>query len=1600
MTKMLPKDAAWPSSFMIPAYVASASAVLLALQLVALYKPVQRLWARIIYRASGLFATTISDEDHDLPTEGFFTERKTFISQHGGNVIYAYKFARFIGCLLLLGMSLATLTVEGEEDRMLGGKYLSGKDHGKSISFYGSSSLTSLIKVYAALLGLVSVGARPRWSRIVSTHLATLLLATFAVFAYRDLYPLLTFTKQPKDMREGWILWVKVVVLTLIGVVFPMISPRQYIPFDPMDPAEVPHPEQTSSWLSMLLYIWEDPVVFLASRTPHLSHEQLPALADQDRAKNLVTKSFLHLDPFSGGKRRHVFFGLMKIYRAEFVILALMITIYAFAIVASPIGINHLLLYLETGGEGAIVRPWVWIAWLFLGPTVGSLALQWYIFVTTRILVRTEGILTQLVFNHSLRIRIKAGTPDDESTWGNSTASSYPDNASISGYAKLPAEESPYDSDDETIKPSSASFASSKETKHDVTDMKYPHEDDDITDKAKPTADNLVGKINNLVTTDLNNITEGRDVLFVILYIPLQVALCIWFLYDVLGWSALVGLVVMILLFPIPGHVAQKIQTVQIRKMHKTDARVQTVTETMNVLRMVKLFGWENKMDKKITEKREKELVWTWKQKLLELVNNNLNFVIPLCTMLASYTTYTLIMGQNLSASKVFSSMSIFDILRDQLHAVFFNVPKLIQGERPRYNSKPPVETELLDSFTQAEEDRARWFAQEDEGSDAIGFRNAVFSWSNESSGVLTPSNRMFDLRSLTSSKRKFKLRIDDEILFLRGRINLIVGATGSGKTSMLMALLGEMHFIPSDPTSWFCLPRKGGVAYAAQESWVQNETIRDNIIFGAPYDEARYKKVLHQCALERDLTLFDAGDRTEVGEKGLTLSGGQKARITLARAIYSSAQILLLDDILAALDVHTSKWIVDKCLGGDLVRGRTVILVTHNVAMASAVAHFMVSLGSNGRVISQGPISGMSSDSGIPAAEVPQQKEMSEEAEVFDSPQEVKAQVKEDGKLVMAEEILEGHVSWSAFKLYLASMGGQYSFLFWVAFLGLMVLTQLVNSVQTWFLGYWASQYELHPASEVNVQYYLAVYTLLLVLVSFAYSVGYALYYYGSMRASRTIHKKLVESVLGTTLRWLDTTPTSRVITRCTQDIRAIDGPFAQGIGMVVEVSLTMLVKLGAVVVTTPLIFIPGVIIGVFGAFLGRVYMKAQLSVKREMSNAKAPVSGHFGAAIAGLTSIRAYGAQESFKRESLVRIDRYTKSARMFYNLNRWVSVRIDAAGALFSSGLAAYLVYGRGAAQASNIGFSLNMAVGFSSMILWWVRMLNEVEVNGNSLERIDSYLKIEQEPKPSEGGEPPAYWPSRGDLRVDGLSARYSSDGPKVLHDLSFHIAPGERVGVVGRTGSGKSSLTLSLLRCIFTDGDVYFDGIPTSSLNLETLRSNVTIIPQVPELLTGTLRQNLDPFDQHDDATLNDGLRSAGLFAVQDESDDSRLTLDSSISSGGANLSVGQRQILALARAMVRKSKLLILDEATSAIDYKTDSAIQSSLRRGLRDVTQIIIAHRLHTIIDADKIMVLDAGKLVEFGSPKELLQNERGVLRALVDESGDKDALYTLAAG
>ncbi|KAJ7082396.1 P-loop containing nucleoside triphosphate hydrolase protein [Mycena belliarum] len=1329
----------------------------------------------------------------------------------------------------------------------------------------------------------------------ISLHLNCLLAIAFGVLFYRDIFPLATYTWPVEDAAEGPLLAGKLILLTFAAIILPLVTPRTYTPVDPQNPMPEPNAEQTASLLSLIMFSFLDPLVWTAYKAPQLPFEAFPPLADTDDARNLRTQAFPNIDPFSGARRRHLFFGILKTYRKEYDMIIPLLIGYNLSTFAAPLGINRVLAYLESDTPSeSTVRPIVWILWLALGPLSGSVMYALYYSLSLRTLLRLEGVLSALIFEHALRVRVKAQTAADDT----------------------PAA---------------------------------------VAEGARSSID--TGKIANLATSDLRNVVNSVDLMMLLFGVPLKLVLGITFLCVVLGWSSIVGLVILLVLTPVSVFTTRLQHRIRKSLSRAGDARVGAISETMNALRMVKLFAWEGKMLARVNEKRETELGWIWRREILQLVADVFSNLIPVLAMLA---TYTVVMKQELRPSIVFSTVPIFNMLRIQLGDINWRIIQFVDAKVSLDRIDDFLhKTELLDSF--AEDERTTMPDGEE-----IGFRDATFRWSNDGNGLATPPDY------------QFALRIKGELLFKRGCINLIVGPTG------------EMHFIPSAPGSTYNLPRGGGVAYAAQESWILNQTIRENILFRSDYDEARYKKVLSQCALERDLELFEAGDRTEVGEKGLTLSGGQKARCTLARAIYSSAEILLLDDVLAALDVHTSKWIVEKCLAGDLVQGRTVILVSHNVALVAPIAEFTVAVGLNGRILSQGSVKDALQRSAVLADEARADLEVLEQAAEGQSADLAPKSETAEGKLILAEEVQLGRVKWSAVALYLSGLGGVG---FYAIFLSFTVLSKLAEIAETWYLGYFASLYETSAPGTVPVSYHMGVYGLIILLDTVTRSYATVMFSYAVLRASRGIHRKLLEAILGTTLRWLDTTPASRVIARFTTDISAVDGSIIKVSVAFILCTISILSAFGAVVLFTPLFSVPGVFAAVIGGALGQVFIKAQLSVKRETSNAKAPVLGHMDAAIAGLTSIRAYGAQGPFIEESLRRVNKYTRAARTLANLDRWIGVRLAAISNVLAAMLATYLVYFH-KERSNNVGFSLSMAANFSGQIFLWVRLWNKVQIEGYciehiaiSLERIQQFIEIEQETKPTALGRPPAHWPRSGELVVERLSARYSG-GPKVLHDISFRVNSGER-----------SSLTLALLRCIQTEGTVYFDGISTSSINLDALRSKITIIPQMPELLSGTLRHNLDPFEQYDDSALNDSLRAAGLFSLQHEMEEGQLMLDSLISSGGQNLSVGQRQIIALARAILRDSKLLILDEATSAIDYKTDSTIQTSLRTALKpDVTVITIAHRLQTILDYDKILLLDEGRIIEFDAPENLLKDPKGHLRALVDASGDKGMLYAMA--
>ncbi|WVQ79115.1 hypothetical protein IAT38_001210 [Cryptococcus sp. DSM 104549] len=1644
------------SLFLFPLFVATSLALLLlTLILPKLFFLLRKLYTTYISKRS-YQPIQLDDDDVDaeaeaeaeaealvppptpvvMPSGGLLADFRAHVRsmREYGSVLFGLEVLRTLCLGALLGLSIyATIQAESPAEKALGGldldmdgtvdaskhwggkkKKKKGKHHKSTVDDYSSLEWgefgVSGFYVYTLVFSLLLLTLRPATPlrRHLITHLDTLLFLGWAVYAYRDFFPLLTFHLDPADIANA-ITWSRLAILTLAAVVLPLIRPRTYVPADPANPTppEEVHPEQTAPWLFYVFYEYMTGLVWKAWRTPALPFEELHPLADYDHAEFLYNKYMGELDPIrrraKGLKDRSLLIGLAIVFKREILIVCSVLSISAIVELSGSIGINQLLDYLEKDGKGHKYRPIVWIAFLFLGPTLGSLTIQFYIYTATRVLVRCEALLTQLLFDHALRLRMKDVVDDErvKAEQDEEAAAAAADAPLITveeiiDHAPGAPEElrdgSEAGTEGTSSSPSAAGKAPASGETTEVGSANGSDKDKATTDRKaaadkeanKAKGQGLAGKINVLMASDIESITEGRDIFLIVVYTPIQFALCVVILYKILSWSALIGMVTMVLTLPLPGLLTKLNAQVQNKRMLASDSRVDTITESINALRIIKMFGWEDRIKQRISAKREDELTLIWQRRMVNLATTLLNTVLPVLTMSVTFAIYTLVQKQQLTAAKVFTSMTVFELLKNAFGMCFYLANEAVTAwvSIGRLN-KFLHESEMIDEYSDAKMATIRSPEElEAESEGLIRVHDATFTWDTSPSDF---------------PDEDFKLRIED-VTFAKGKINLITGPTGSGKSSLLKALIGELHF-EQKQGAFFHLPREGGVSYAAQESWCMSDSVRDNILFGEPYEESRYRKVVSACGLEPDLKLFDDGDRTEVGEKGITLSGGQKARLTLARAIYSKTAVVLLDDIFSALDTLTSRWIIDNLLRGDLVKDRTILLITHHVHLAAPVAEFIITLNENGSVHSQGRVDeGALSDDELEEAEQAEQKEVQEAGADLTKPEEAKTAA----KLVQAEEKSEGRISRKALFAFFSTFGGP---VFWSLYFGLLIGGQAMSSFETYWLGRWARAYEMTDPRQVSVAYYLGLYFAFVVIGLIALAASAVIFYIGAVKASREMHKRLVDSIFGAYMRFLDATPVGRIISRFTKDMKSIDGQFTETFANVVDVTVGLVLKLLVVVSLVPLFSIPAIFIGLLGGFLGEMYIHGQLSVKREMSNSKSPLFSHFSAAFNGIVSIRAYGAQTKLRAEAQRKADKYTRAATAFpksdgqkltiplsYNLNRWVTVRLDMLGGLFAASLAAFLIYGP-RLDASTSGFALSQAISFSSMILWWVRMVNEMEVQGNSVERIQDYLIIPQEPTYAANKQPPAAWPTSGEIVLDNLSAKYSVDGPTVLDNLELKIASGEKIGIVGRTGSGKSTLALALLRMLPTTGRVLIDGVDTGKINLHALRSNVTIIPQDPILLSGSLRFNLDPFGEHDDAVLNDALQSSGLGATRNPSSSGgsgsttpqRLSLDTQIAAGGGNLSQGQRQLVALARALVRSSKVLILDEATASVDFDTDTLIQKSIRSLPSSCTVLTVAHRLSTVMDYDKILVLGAGKVLEFDSPEALKSKRDSYFAKLV---------------
>ncbi|KAI9305402.1 hypothetical protein BJ944DRAFT_239688 [Cunninghamella echinulata] len=1131
---------------------------------------------------------------------------------------------------------------------------------------------------------------------------------------------------------------------------------------------------------------------------------------------------------------------------------------------------------------------------------------------------------------------------------------------------------------------------------------------------------------NNLVSIDAQKVNEAMASLYYIYSLPVQAIFCVLFLYKLLGVSALYGVLVMVLSQFVLFYLILQYRKVHQKCMGFTDKRIKLTNELLNGIRIIKFFAWEEEFRKKVLTARDLELKAKKPRFFKAILLRSSSECIPILIILVVFYVYT--DTNTLTASTAFTAIALFNILK----GVFEELPLLISN-----NIQAMVSLRRLERLLNEEEVDINHSNYDDDGGDNdevdnlqdsalntnttsamisakkaattikfIGFvDNASFSW-------VKPT--MDDRNNVISNPHIQKLNLS----FPLNKFSIICGPTGSGKSTLIASLLGETSCLSGRAI----LPRKlltnnkstngtiCNVAYVAQTSWIQNKTIKENILFGQPYDAERYNKILYMAALTGDLKILENGDSTEIGEKGINLSGGQKQRVAIARAIYSQADIIILDDCLSAVDTYAAKHIYQHCLMGEYMKNKTVILVTNHVGFCIQRADYIVYL-KDGQVLSAGTPNDvicagvLDKENYHLCVENEPELEIEQITMIPLSANTAKENDINQVKLIKDENREEGNVQYSIYQSYMEVTWGYF---FWIVVIISSCGSQCLMFSQDYWIKLWVSAYKssdyyyyqlkskdnANTANNINASYYVGVYFAISVATIVLMALRLIFTFIGSIRALRSYHQKLLDSILDATVRFFDTTPLGRIVNRFSSDMETLDQSIIVELLLLLYSMIICIFIVLLVATMTPLFIIFAAVLAIIFWFIGRYYIRTSRDLKRLKSVSKTPIYAQLSETIHGITTIRAFA--------------------------------RIELLGGLIGFFTGILFIFAKSSSVDVGLAaLSLAYTLIFTRHMLWVVCRCGTCEINFVCLERIEEYINtIESENKalltlqpsntidnnneqqliysPSSSQWPPCY----GNVNVKNLTVRYAPELPPVLHDISFQIKTGEKVGIVGKTGSGKSSLVLAFFRFMSSiEGTILIDDVNICQLSLHDLRSHLTIIPQDPVLFSGTIRSNLDPFHQYDDAILWLALKRAHLVNTSNNTDSSNnysshtyITLESNVLENGNNFSQGQKQLIALARALIKKSALIILDEATSSVDADTDQRIQNTIRSEFRDSTLLTVAHRLNTIIDYDRVLVLDQGKVVEFYTPYHLMIKEYGYFKTMCEKSGIYSDLLTIA--
>ena len=1113
------------------------------------------------------------------------------------------------------------------------------------------------------------------------------------------------------------------------------------------------------------------------------------------------------------------------------------------------------------------------------------------------------------------------------------------------------------------------------------------------------------GRVVNLMSTDTYRVDQASGMFHMIWTSPVSITITLVLLLVNLSYAALAGFALLVIGIPVLTK-AIKVLFKRRRAINKiTDQRVSLTQEILQSVRFVKYFGWESSFLERINDIRKREI---WSIQILLAIRNAINAVsmsLPIFASMLSFITYSL-SKHVLNPAPIFSSLALFNSLRMPLNLL----PMVIGQVVDAWSSLARIQEYLL--AEDAKED-IKW---DMDGKSAVAVRHADFTW--ERTATQAPENLVSRGRSTPKPQKKAKKAqsrkgvVEDpekverpgdgiesastltseepfwlrEMDFTIGRSELVavIGSVGSGKSSLLAALAGDMRRTSGE------IALGASRAFCPQYAWIQNATVRENILFGKDYDRSWYEQVIDACALRPDLEMLPNGDQTEIGERGITVSGGQKQRMNIARAIYFNSDIVLMDDPLSAVDAHVGRHIFDNAICG-LLKDKCRVLATHQLHVLSRCDRIIWL--QDGHVQSIDTFSNLMRHSEefqtMMASTAQEEKE--EETQVNEdklgdekkAAQKRKA-AKKGAALMQQEERAVRSVSWGVYGAYVRASGSILNGPFVIL---LLIISQGANITTSLWLSWWTSDKFGYSTGQ-----YIGAYAGLGVvqaLMMFVFSVS--LSFLGT-KSSRVLLQKAMFRVLRAPMSFFDTTPLGRITNRFSKDVDIMDNNLTDAMrmffftmAMIISVFILIIVYFHYFAIALGPLFLMFI-------FSASYYRASAREVKRHESLLRSDVFARFSEGVSGTSSIRAYGLQQHFSRTLWMAVDQMNSAYYLTFSNQRWLSVRLDCIGNLlvFTTGI--LVVTSRFDVQPSIAGLVLSYILSIVQMIQFTVRQLAEVENAMNSTERIHYYGTELDEEAPLKLAPVESAWPEKGEIVFNEVQMRYRANLPLVLQGLTLKVGAGERVGIVGRTGAGKSSIMSTLFRLVeLSGGSISIDGINIATVGLKDLRMRLAIIPQDPTLFRGTIRSNLDPFSEHTDLELWSALRQADLIDDDTKMDDrvqGRIHLDGVVEEEGLNFSLGQRQLMALARALVRGAQIIVCDEATSSVDMETDQKIQRTIATAFKGKTLLCIAHRLKTIINYDRICVMDQGTIAELDTPVALWEGG-GIFRSMCDKSG-----------